>query len=256
MTVAYLYFAFTDRVRCKRIVAKIIWKKFYFNFTNNFLILGLANDIQCILRHPYLVTMNQTSSCMLALHDRITTLSFYNWLVQIYLKVWSTVKIRRTRVPQNAIVPVGWPRSYSIIILNMRFIPKASLRASFRITAQSWYILERHLWVNNSKPWPLLSRWLANKLTVLLWGCRNWLTPSLYWHPVNTKHLYDFIQCWANVEDVWPTLYKCYRNMLCLLGRRTFSQTLYISLMLVQCWPSIADVGLTLKQHWVSVSLK
>ena len=70
----------------------------------------------------------------------------YLWL---HLKVWSTVKIRRTRDHQNAIVPVGRPRPYSIIILNMRFIPKASLRANSQITASS-YILERHLWVNNS----------------------------------------------------------------------------------------------------------
>ena len=60
------------------------------------------------------------------------------------LKVWSTVKIRGTRVPQNSIVPVGRPRPYSIIILNMRFIPEASLRAGCQITATS-YILERHL---------------------------------------------------------------------------------------------------------------
>ena len=60
------------------------------------------------------------------------------------LKVWSTVKIRGTRVPQKALVPVGRPRPYSIIILNMRFISKASLRASSQITASS-YILERHL---------------------------------------------------------------------------------------------------------------
>ena len=60
------------------------------------------------------------------------------------LKVQSTVKIRGTRVPQKAIVPVGKPRPYSIIILNMRFIPKASLRASSQIKASS-YILERHL---------------------------------------------------------------------------------------------------------------
>ena len=95
------------------------------------------------------------------------------------LKVWSTVKIRRAWVPQNAIVPVGHchldgykvkmkgincpkytikeemhgrlcenlgsclilisavgrPRPYSIIILNMCFIPKAALRASSQITA-------------------------------------------------------------------------------------------------------------------------
>ena len=65
--------------------------------------------------------------------------------------------------------------------------------------------------------------------------------------------MYDFIQCWTNVEDVGPTLYNCYTKVLCLPGKRTFSQTLYISAMLVQCWASVADVGLTLKQHWVSV---
>ena len=27
-----------------------------------------------------------------------------------------------------------------------------------------------------------------------------------------------FIQCWSNVEDVGPTLYKCYTNVFCLLG--------------------------------------
>ena len=26
--------------------------------------------------------------------------------------------------------------------------------------------------------------------------------------PVNTKHLYDFMQCWTNIKDVGPTLYK------------------------------------------------
>ena len=31
-----------------------------------------------------------------------------------------------------------------------------------------------------------------------------------------------FIQCWLNVEDVEPTLYKCYTNVLCWLGMDTF----------------------------------
>ena len=62
----------------------------------------------------------------------------------VVLKVWPTVKIRGTRAPQNALVPVGRPRPYSIIILNMRFILEASLRASYQTTATS-YILERHL---------------------------------------------------------------------------------------------------------------
>ena len=52
--------------------------------------------------------------------------------------------------------------------------------------------------------------------------------------PANTKHLYNiytmldqrqtqkncirFKQCWTNVEDIEPSLYKCYKNVLCLLG--------------------------------------
>ena len=127
------------------------------------------------------------------------------------LKVWSTVKIRGTRVPQKAIVPVGRPRPYSIIILNMRFIPKATLRASSQITASS-YILERHLWVNNTKPLALTPTW------------------SLYY-------------C-GDVETAWP--------QACMI----FFQTLYIYSMLGQCWASIADVGLALKQHWINVSFK
>ena len=27
-----------------------------------------------------------------------------------------------------------------------------------------------------------------------------------------------FVQCWTNLKDVGPTLYKCYTNVLCLLG--------------------------------------
>ena len=122
----------------------------------------------------------------------------------IILKVWSTVKIRRTRVPQKAIVPVGRPRPYSIIILNMRFIPKASLRASSQITASS-YILERHLWVNNSKLFALAPTWsLACKQTDdmyyhwLLRGCWNCLTSSLYWHP--SKHK-TFVWLYAMLDQ-------------------------------------------------------
>ena len=57
-----------------------------------------------------------------------------------YLKVWSTVKICRTWVPHSAIVPVGKPRPYSLIILNMQFIPYTALRTSSQIIA-SPYIL-------------------------------------------------------------------------------------------------------------------
>ena len=88
------------------------------------------------------------------------------------LKVWSTVKIRGARVPQKAIVPVGRPRPYSIIILNMLFIPKASLRASSQITQVHIYLSDIYeLIIQSSFPLPLLGRRLANKLTVLLRGC-------------------------------------------------------------------------------------
>ena len=61
-------------------------------------------------------------------------------LIAVLLKVWSTVKICGTRVPQNAIVPVGRPRPYSTIILNMRLIPKALLacKQTDCITAGMW----------------------------------------------------------------------------------------------------------------------
>ena len=38
--------------------------------------------------------------------------------------------------------------------------------------------------------------------------------------PQQTQNIsITFIQCWTNVEDVGPTLYKCYLNALCLLTR-------------------------------------
>ena len=38
-----------------------------------------------------------------------------------------------------------------------------------------------------------------------------------------------FVQRWANVFDVGPTLYKCYTNVLCLLGIDT-------TVSLHYCW--------------------
>ena len=35
-----------------------------------------------------------------------------------------------------------------------------------------------------------------------------------------------FVQCWTNVEDVGPTLYKCYTNVLGLLGVCIYSRRL------------------------------
>ena len=115
------------------------------------------------------------------------------------LKVWSTVKFRGTRGPQKAIVPVGRPIPYSIIILNMRFIPKASLRASSQITASS-YILERHLWVYNSKLLALTPTWSlsCNKLTVLLPECWNCLTQACIAMP--SKHK-TFVWLYAMLDQ-------------------------------------------------------
>ena len=42
----------------------------------------------------------------------------------------------------------------------------------------------------------------------------------LYPTPKQTQNICNikFIQCWANVEDVGPTLCKCYTNVLSLVG--------------------------------------
>ena len=40
-----------------------------------------------------------------------------------------------------------------------------------------------------------------------------------FWHTQQTQNIcITFKQCWANVEDVGPTLYEFYTNVLCLLG--------------------------------------
>ena len=44
------------------------------------------------------------------------------------------------------------------------------------------------------------------------------------------------MQCCTNVEDVGPTLYKSYTNVLCLLGIRIFYSLL--NPMVCQCVPS------------------
>ena len=173
------------------------------------------------------------------------------------LKVWSTPKICGTRVPQNAIVLQGRPRPYSIIILNMHFLPKASLRASSQITASS-YILERHLWVNNSKPLTLAPTWsLACKQTdCITRGCRNILTSSLYWHPVNRNYFMTLY----NVEPMSKTLGRRCINFIqmccvCWAGGLSLKHCTFLQCWF-QRWASVADVGLTVKQRLVSVSLE
>ena len=73
-----------------------------------------------------------------------------------------------------------------------------------------------------------------------------------------------FVQCWTNVEDVGPTLYKCYADVLCLLRCYLFSLMIICesgdnSLNLVWhlvnwCWVSVVCDVPTLCRLWANVS--
>ena len=160
------------------------------------------------------------------------------------IKVWSTVKIPGTRVLQKAIVPVGRPRPYSIIILNMRFIPKASLRASSQITASS-YILERHLGVNNSKLFALAPIWLlaCKQTDCITAGMLKLLDPKhVLTCPVNTKHLYAFC-------NVGPTLKMLGRRCINVLQMSCVCWAGGLSLKhctFIQCWFNVGPASQTL----------
>ena len=44
-----------------------------------------------------------------------------------------------------------------------------------------------------------------------------------------------FVQCWTNVEDIGPMLYKCYANVLCLLGIASrYSTILFIYFIILK----------------------
>ena len=138
-------------------------------------------------------------------------LAYMRCFSSVGLNVWSTVKIRRTSVPQNAIVPVGRPRPYSIIKLNMRFIPKALLRASSQITASS-YILERHLWVNNSKPLALAPTWYlaceqTDCITAGMWKLPD---PKLVLTPIKQ----NICMTLCNGGTTSKTLCRCCMNVI------------------------------------------
>ena len=50
-----------------------------------------------------------------------------------------------------------------------------------------------------------------------VWSDLQKIPPSMM-TIIPSKHIcIAFIQCWTNVEDIGPTLYKCYTNVLCLL---------------------------------------
>ena len=66
---------------------------------------------------------------------------------------------------------------------------------------------------------------------------RHWPTPA-------TQNIcITFVQCWTTVEDVGPTLYKCYTNVLCLLGSASSQRAQGICAALVQHRPSVFDAG-------------
>ena len=70
-----------------------------------------------------------------------------------------------------------------------------------------------------------------------LWRARK---TNKAWYPSQTICV-TFIQCWTNVEDVVPTLYKCYTNVLCLLGSRAG-----------QHWFNAGQKSQTLAQNWTN----
>ena len=67
-------------------------------------------------------------------------------------------------------------------------------------------------------------------ITRMMWRTKACLTPATTnvfpmptkcWPSKRKTICITFVQCWTNVKDVGPTLYKCYTNVLCLLGGLT-----------------------------------
>ena len=87
---------------------------------------------------------------------------------------------------------------YSLTILF--YVNKAHIR-HIAVDVSAWY---RPLGTRVS----IALMWVSCEMHILHW---SWYMRRIPW-----KHK-TFVQCWTNVEDVWPTLYKCYKNVLCLL---------------------------------------
>ena len=68
-----------------------------------------------------------------------------------------------------------------------------------------------------------------------------------------SKHK-TFVQCWTNVEDVVPTLYKWFANVLCLQGKAAAQQTRYNEPMLMLMLGPRRRWRANINQHWVNVS--
>ena len=106
----------------------------------------------------------------------------------------------------------------------------------------------RNIFVSLKPPWPGTEpRTLALKAAVLT----TTLGPTPYlgriWEAFQqTQNIcMTFLQCWVNVKDVEPTLYKCYTNVWCLLGCyecRHYSQKKRVACFSQYSTPSSAPV--------------
>ena len=99
-----------------------------------------------------------------------------------------------------------------------------------------WEFSNRYIYPVNARRWPNVGLMLGHNLRRWLFQHTNnkirhkqkyrdqnekGVFTLLCW-PYSTQQTQNicmtFEQCWTSVEDVGPTLYKCYTNGLCLLG--------------------------------------
>ena len=107
-----------------------------------------------------------------------------------------------------------------------RRVPQTALHTPGLWTAFEQLNTDR-LWIERDKErshctnaqWRKLARWPCSRIIE---------------HTVHTlTNSHDLI-CWTNVVDAGPTLYKCYANVLCLLGKHWCK--MYIQLLLLLLW--------------------
>ena len=138
-------------------------------------------------------------------------------------------------------MPVGRPRPYSIITLNMRFIPKASLRASSQITASS-YILEYELIIQSLSLAPTCS--LACKPTdCITAGTWKRLDPTAC---IDTQYTQNICITLCNVGPTSKTLGRRCINAIqmssvCWAGGLSLNHCTFI-----QCWFNVDAASQTL----------
>ena len=71
------------------------------------------------------------------------------------------------------------------------------------------------------------------------------ITPQL----LHTKHsiCIRYVQWWTNVEDFGPTLYKCYKDVLCLMGSPVYI-VVYRRLFVVQTTEFEGEISIQLSR--------